>query len=186
LFDANQPYKNGTATFSNLLTTPNLPLSTASLQDALDKQKSSLRLQNGDRIMTPSVYKLIVSRENAIEARRILNTAGNQVGVYSGTGANAQQLNQFSFEGNIVEICENAFIGYTKTNGSQVGTNGNWFLLNADGASMASAMRFITLYDAEVNVYQNDSNNNTYVSLDLGYAVDHYGLESFIVGSQAA
>ena len=49
---------------------------------------------------------------------------------------------------------------------------------------MASAMRFITLYDAEVNVYTNDSNNNTYVSMDMGYAVDHYGLESFVIGSR--
>jgi hypothetical protein len=186
LFDANQPYKNGTATFSNLLTTPNGALTAITLQDAIDKHKTALRLQNGDRVMTPSVYKLIVSRENAVEARKILNTAGNQVGVFSGTGNNAQQLNQFSFNGNIVEVVENGFIGYTKTDGSSVGDDGNWFLLNGDGAAMASAMRFITLYDAEVNVYQNDSNNNTYVSLDLGYSVDHYGLESFIVGSQYA
>jgi hypothetical protein len=186
LFSAAHPYKVGTEAFSNLLSTPNGALTAITLQDAIDKHKTALRLQNGDRVMTPSVYKLVVSRENAVEARKILNTAGNQVGVYSGAGANAQQLNQFSFNGNIVEVCENGFIGYTKADGSTVGTDGNWFLLNADGAAMSSAMRFITLYDAEVNVYQNDSNNNTYVSLDLGYSVDHYGLESFIVGSQYA
>ena len=186
LFSSAHPYKDGAESFSNLLSTPNDALDATSLQDAIDKQKTALRLQNGDRVMTPSVYKLIVSRENAVTARAILNTAGNQVGVYSGTGSNAAQLNTFSFNGNVVEIVENGFIGYEKKDGTKVGTDSYRFVLNADAAAMASAMRFITLYDAEVSVYQNDSNNNTYVSLDLGYAVDHYGLESFIVGSQGS
>lgn len=184
MFSASQPYKDGTESFSNLLSTADGALTAITLQDAIDKQKTALRLQNGDRVMTPSVYKLIVSRENAVTARSILNTAGNQVGVYSGTGNNAAQLNTFSFNGNIVEVVENGFIGYVKKDGVAVGTDAYRFVLNADAAAMASAMRFITLYDAEVSVYQNDSNNNTYVSLDLGYAVDHYGLESFIIGSR--
>jgi hypothetical protein len=49
---------------------------------------------------------------------------------------------------------------------------------------MASALRFITLYDAEVRVFENHDNGKTYVGIDMGYAVDHYGLESFIVGSE--
>lgn len=184
LFSAAHPYKDGANTFSNLLSTADGVLNSTRLQDALDAHKSRLRLQNGDRVETPSTYKLIVGRELAVTARQILNTTGNQVNILSGTGSNSANVNQFAFNGNMVELVENPFVGYVKADGSTVGTEDNWFLLNGEAASMASAMRFISLYDAEVNVYTNDSNNNTYVSLDMGYAVDHYGLESFTVGSR--
>lgn len=186
LFSATQPYNDGASTYSNLLSTANGALNATRLQDALDGHKARLRLQNGDRVMTPSSYKLIVGREKAVTARQLLNTPGNQVNILSGTGSNSANVNQFAFNGNMVEIVENPFIGYVKKDGSTVGTEDYRFLLNAEGASMASAMRMITLYDAEVNVYTNDSNNNTYVSIDLGYTVDHYGLESFIIGSDGS
>jgi hypothetical protein len=184
LFSASHPYKDGSESFSNLLSTADGALTSARLQDALDGHKSRLRLQNGDRVMTPSSYSLITGRELAVSARELLNTSGNQVNVLSGAGTNSAEVNQFAFNGNKVELVENPFVWYVKKDGSAVGTENNWFLCNCEGASIASAMRRIDLYDAEVNVYTNDSNNNTYVSLDLGYAVDHYGLESFVIGSR--
>ena len=113
-----------------------------------------------------------------------MNTPGSQAGIYSGTGTNANDANTFGFDGNKVRILENQFIGYTKRDGTTVGDDNYWFLCNSEAASMASAMRFVTLYDAEVDIYRNDSNKKEYVSLDMGYAVDHYGLESYIVGSK--
>lgn len=184
LFASDHPYSNGTGSFSNLLSTADDALDAAALQDALDIHKTNLRLQNGDRVMTPSKYDLIVGRSLALTAREVLNTPGSQASVYSGTGTNAEKKNKFSFKGNTVEIAENSFIGYTKRDGTTVGTDNYWFVCNSEAASMASAMRFITLYDAEIDVYRNNSNKKEYVSLDMGYAVDHYGLESYIVGSR--
>jgi hypothetical protein len=184
LFDSAHPYKAGTLSFSNLGSTPDDNLTATSLQAAIDAHKSSLRLQNGDRVLSPGSYKLIVSRALAVTARGILNTAGNQVGMYSGTGSNAMQMNTFSFNGYKVEIVENPFIGYTKLDGTALGTDAYWFLLNDTAASMAGAMRYITLYDAEVEVYENKDNKQTFVSIDMGSTVDHYGLESYITGSR--
>ncbi len=186
LFSASHPYGQGAnaGTFSNLLTTPDKVLNSTRLQDAIDIHKSVLRLQNGDRVEIPSKYKLIVSNKLATTARTILNTAGNQVGMYSGTGSNANALNQFSFNGNSIEIVENPFLGYKRENGTTVGTETMWFLMNSEAVEMAEALREITLYAPEVTAYTNDSNNQMFVSLDMAIAFDHYGLESFVVGSK--
>jgi len=187
LFSSAHPYGNGAnaGTFSNVLTTPDEALSESSLQDALDKIKQT-RLQNADRVMTPRVYKLVVSRVNAVTARSILNTPGNQVNMYSGTGSNANQMNTFSFSGNMVEIVELDQLGLITKDGSTIGDDNYWFLMNAEGCNTARAARHINLYEAEVKMYENDSNNNRYVQLDLGFAIDHYGLEAFVVGSRGS
>lgn len=154
------------------------------LQDAIDIHKSVLRLQNGDRVEIPSKYTLIVSNKLATTARKVLNTAGNQVGMYSGAGSNSAQLNQFSFNGNTIELVENPFLGYKREDGTTVGTEDYRFLANSEAIAMAEALKEITLYDPEVTAYTNDSNNQMFVSLDMAIAFDHYGLESFIVGSK--
>jgi len=188
LFSASHPYGNGVTagTFSNLLTVADKAFDAAwvQLQDAIDIHKSTLRLQNGDRVEIPTKYTLVVSNKLATTARKVLNTAGNQVNVYSGTGSNAAQLNQFSFNGNQVELVENPFLWFTKKDGTVVGSEQYWFLMNSEAIAMAEALKEITLYPAEVNTYVNDSNNQMFVSLDMGKAYDHYGLESFIVGSR--
>lgn len=189
LFSASHPYGQGAnaGTFQNVLGgsygTLNDDLNATSLQAALNVLKNT-RLQNGDRVDTPSTYKLLVSRANAVTARALLNTAGNQVGIYAGTGSNAALLNTFSFQGNKVEIVEVPYLGATKKDGTTVGTDAMWFLMNAEGANLAGAMRVIKLYDAEIGAYTNDSNSNSYIKIDMAFAVDHFGAEPFIVGSQ--
>lgn len=175
-------------TFQNILGgsygTADTALSAVTLQQMLNIHKNELKLQNGDRIDSPDKYTLMVSRSGAVNARAILNTPGNQVTMYSGTGSNANQMNTFSFMGNIVEIQEMPYLGSTKQDGTLIGTNNYYFLINKPYASMAGAMRLIKLWDAEVRVYQNDSNGNTFVAMDMGFAIDHYGLESYITGSR--
>lgn len=56
--------------------------------------------------------------------------------------------------------------------------------MNSEAVEMAEALREITLYAPEVTAYMNDSNNQMFVSLDMAIAFDHYGLESFVVGSR--
>lgn len=190
LFSASHPYGNAATgnagTFSNLLTTADKVFDAAwvQLQDAIDIHKSVLRLQNGDRVEIPTKFTVMCSNKLATTVRKVLNTAGNQVGMYSGQGSNASLLNQFSFNGNTVELVENPFLWFVKKNGEVVGSDDYWFVMNTEAIETAQALRQITLYDTEVNAYQNDSNNSTYISLDMGIAFDHYGLESFIVGSR--
>lgn len=186
LFSASHPYGQNGGTFSNLLTTPDSAFDTGGvqLQIAINIQKSVLRLQNGDRVEIPTSYTLITGNTLATTARKVLNTAGNQVGTYSGGASNAAQLNQFSFNGNSVTIAENPMFGFVKKNGTVVGSETMWFLMNTEAVAMAKALREIVLYNEEANMYQNDSNNQTFVSLDMGKAFDHFGLESFIVGSR--
>jgi hypothetical protein len=159
-------------------------LNATSLQAAIDIHKSGLRLQNGDRVEIPTKYTLIVSNKLATTARKILNTAGNQVGTFAADGSNSSALNQFSFDGNRIEIVENPFFGYIREDGTTVGTETMWFLVNTEALEMAEALREITLYDVEATSYVNDSNNQMFVSVDMGMAFDHYGAESFIVGSK--
>jgi len=159
-------------------------LNATSLQFALDLHKAELKLQNADFVDSPQVYKLYVSRALATTARSILNTPGSQAGVYAGTGNNANLANTFGFNGNMVEIVELPELGSILKDGTVVGSNNYWFVHNQEFSTIAAAMRMITLYDAEVEVYENHSNKNTFVSVDLGFAIDHYGAESFIVGSR--
>jgi hypothetical protein len=188
LFSASHPYGQGinAGTFQNVLGgtglgTLNGVLNATNLQGALQVQKTQLRMQNGDRVDTPSKYILLVSRANAVTARSILNTAGNQVGVYAGTGSNAALLNTFSYQGNTVEIMELPYLGGKDKSGNTIGSDAMWFLLNAEGAEMARAMRKITLWDAEFGTYVNESNKKSFVTVDMAFTVDHFGAEAFVV-----
>lgn len=131
--------------------------------------------------MTPGSYQLVVSRELATTAREILNTAGSRATTYAADGSNSAKLNTFDFEGNTVEIVELPFIGYTKRGWGTVGSDADWFVLNSEAISRAGAARIISLYDADVRVWENYDNGNTMVWVDMGFAVDHYGLESYAV-----
>lgn len=191
LFSAAHPYGQGVTagTFQNVLGgtwfgTLNGVLNATNLQGALNVLKQSCRLQNGDRVDTPSVYKLLVSRANAVNARTILNTANSQAGMFAGTGSNAMLLNQFNFNGNKVEIVELPYLGGRDGKWATIGSDTMWFVMDTEGANMAKALRMIKLYDAETGAYTNDSTKTSYVTIDLWFTVDHYGLESYIVGSQ--
>lgn len=180
LFAADHPVRQGDLSFNNV---ESGALTETTLQAALNKHKSELLLQNGDRVMTPWVYKLVVSRSLAVTAREILNTAGTRATTYSADGSNSSKFNVFDFQGNAVEIVELPFIGYKQKDGSTVGAETNWFVMNSEACSVAWAARMINLYEADVRVWENYDNGNTMVGIDMWFAVDHYGLESYVVGS---
>jgi len=183
LFATDHPVRSGELSFDNTVTSDGV-LTKTRLQTALNKQKAELMLQNGDRIMTPSSYKLVVSRKGAVAAREILNTAWTRATTFSADGNNSSAMNVFDFEGNTVEIVENPFMGYKERNWGTIGTDDYWFLCNSEASATAGGARMISLYEADVRVWENKENGNTYVSLDMGFATDHYGLESFVVWSR--
>lgn len=191
LFSDTHPYNPnlaGTlADFRNVLGgdfgTADAALTVASLQNALDIHKSELRTYVGDRIMVPNAYTLMTGRRLGTEARKILQTPGTQVGTYSGTGSNAMQLNEFSFEGNKVALLEHPSIGAFSTQGA-VGTDDMWFAINAEAAREAKALRNFVLNEGELDMWEDKATKTTIVSYYENCAFDHFGAQQFMVGSR--
>lgn len=188
LFASTHPYAEGTATFQNILGgsygTLDDDLNATSLQAALNVHKSGIFLQNGDRVDTPAKFTLMVSRKLAVTARALLNTKGTQVSMFSGTGSNATQVNQFNFDGNVVEILENPYLGaQDKRSGETIGTETMWFLINQEGMKAAKALRKVILQNPKVSVWTNNSNKNTITDIVCKADFLHVGAESFVVGS---
>ena len=188
LFNASHPYAEGTQTFRNIMGgsygTTDKALSALSLQDMLNLHKSGIFLQNGDRIDTPGSWTLMVSRKNAVTARGILNTPGNQVSQFSGTWANPTQINTFYFNGNTVEILENPWLGYVdQKSGEVIGTELQWFLINTEGMKAAKALRKITLQDPQLSTWTNNANKTTVSDVNVMADFIHVGAEYFITGS---
>lgn len=186
LFSASHTYNEGTLTFQNVLGgsygTLDDDLNATSLQQALNVHKSGIYLQNGDRVDTPFKYTLMVGRRLAVTARSILNTKGTQVGMFSGTGSNATQLNTFNYEGNVVEILENSYFGMIDPiSGETIGSDTMWMLINTEGMKEAKALRKVMLQDAEVSVWKNNSNKNTITDINVMADFVHVGAEYYIV-----
>lgn len=184
LFSQSHSVRNGTLTFANVAPT-NIPFSATNLQVALNILKTQVLNENGYKVQGPrGYYKLYVGMDMAVTARQVLNTAGNQVGVYSGAGNNSQQLNQFSFMGNLVEIVEVPRLGDIDINGQQIGTDETWFLTNPRYLRTSKAFKTISLYDPEIKNYMNNDTDGFVIDARLGFAVDHFGAEAGIFGSK--
>lgn len=184
LFATNHSVRNGALTFRNTLTTANQSFSASSLQDALDTHKTQLRFDNGYRVKLPkSFFEIWTSRANAVNVRKVLNTPGSQSGIYSGVAGNANQMNQFSFDGNAVEIKTFELMGETDKNGAAIGNDTMWFVVNPDNMKQIKGLRYIDLYDIFVKNYINNETDAYVADIRVGYTVDHYGAESAIVGS---
>lgn len=192
LFSATQPVRNGSIIFRNTLTTPNQALAYASLQDSIDTHKNQLRFDNGYRAKMPKgAFELWVSRANALNARKILNTVGTMANQYAGAygaasttnSANSNQMNQFDFDGNSVMIKEFELQGDTDKNGNLIGSDASWYTVNPDNMRVIKGLRLISLYDPTVKTYINNETDGYICDIRMGYAVDHFGAESAMVGS---
>ena len=197
VFSATHPILSTGGTFSNILSTPNKALSNVTLQEAIDILKTGVKLQNGKFVKqgAGTFYQLYVGTTLAVTARQILNTYGKQAGMYSGdyglgSGAtgNANQINKFFFEGNLVEIVElpnlgdivSAEYGY----GSTLGLQTNWFVMNPFVVDRQIALRKFEDYSTVMKNYQAPSNDKYIVDIRSNIAVDHYYVENGIVGSK--
>lgn len=184
LFSTAHTVKNWTLTFRNVLTTPNQVLSANSLQDALTIHKWNLRWDNGLRANPPKwAFKLWVSKIWAVTARSILNTKGNQAGIFSWTWNNANQLNTFNFDWNMVEIKEIPLLWDYDKNNNLIGSDTMWYVVNEDNLRQAKWFRMIRLYDPVVQNYYYNPTNAYVTDINLAYAMDHYWAEVAIVWS---
>lgn len=184
LFSLTHPYRNNTATFANVAPT-NLPLSAVSLQQAIDILKSQVRLENGYKVKWPrGAYKLHVSLNNAVTARQILNTPWSSAGMYSGVANNSNQINQFNFNWNLVEIVENPRLWDVNTNWLELWTDATWFLTNPRYLKDSKSFRMMSLYTPKIKNYTNDDTDAFVIDARLWFAVDHYGAECGIFWSK--
>ncbi len=174
LLSASHIVKKDGSTYSNLETGA---LSETTLEAAVAKHKTEIRMGNGRRVRTADVYQLLVPRALETTARKILTADGFATGSYDPT-----QITVFDFKGNKVELIVSDVLGQPDDNGSTVGTDTNWFLLNASLARTIRAFRVFELYGQEVTTWYDDDTGNFYVKLDMAFGCDHYQPEC-IVGS---
>lgn len=180
------PTMKTTGTFSNLQT---WALSATTLQEAIDKLKWA-RLENGRRIKQPSAsnmpYILFTSTVNAVDARKILNTQGEDAGEFNGStsNTNAMALNQFSFYGNKVAIMELDRLWDYDKDWNQVWTDDYWFVSNPVAAKKHKTFRYFELTPITVKNWQDDETDQYFTWVKYRFGVDHYYGEYGLVGSK--
>ncbi len=167
-----------TGTFTNVLgtvgTSPaNAALTATSLQDAIDTLKSSPKMDGGSLVELGGVFRLGVSRQGAVAARQIINTAGSMAGQYSGRNNNSEELNQFNFNGNLVEICEVPELGQASKEGG-LGTADYWFIMDTEYIIDSEALVYYTLNNGEADMWEDKDTKGQYASFYKSFAYDHY------------
>lgn len=189
LFDTDHPYTGwGGGTFRNVLGwdfwTLNDGLDATALQYAIDILKTETKTQRGHKIIKPDVYTLLVPTELEVTAGSILNTAGTSAGIYAGTWSNANLINTFYFNGNKVRFVSNPYIGHTTNEKWTLGAATNWFVINGRWMKDQRGLRYIVLNEGELETFYDPKTKDYFVSYYHACAIDHYGAEAYIVGSQ--
>lgn len=181
LFSASHLVKKTGGTFSNLITAGQT-LSATNLETWIQSYKTQVKTANGYRIKTPDVFDLLVPRALETTARKILNSSGDQAGIYAGTGSNANLLNVFSFQGSKVRLTvldmlgEISSDGVTKIGGANADTM--WFLMNKEYALTYKAFRLFKLWDNEIKMWQDDETDSFYTKVTTHFGVEHFNPEA--------
>lgn len=178
LFANNHPVKSepGT-TYSNIISGP---LTASSLENAIQEYKTTVKAPSGFRIDTPEVFTLLVPRALETTARKILNSSGDQAGLWAGTGFNANLMNTFSFQGSKVELVVLDMLGETDKAGGKIGgdnADSMWFLLNKAYALEYGAFRIFTLWSDEIETWYDNNTKSTFTDLTCHWGVDFYNPE---------
>lgn len=84
MFSASHLVKKTGGTYSNLITAGDL-LTAVTLEKWIQNYKTTVKTPNGYRIKTPEIFDLLVPRALETTARKILNSGGDQAGVFAGT-----------------------------------------------------------------------------------------------------
>lgn len=194
LYYASQPYGDAsigiTGTFSNIVTGAtytDTATGIAQLQDALDKIKAT-RDDNGKFIREPKEgYFLYVSRTRMPFWSKVLNVGSNWVNSnFSGQGTNANQNNQFNFQGNTVTLVQLDLLGQPDYTGTAIGSADNAFLMNREYIKQTKALRTYNLYAPKVKNYDNNETDEISTSFRWVFGMDHYGAELGIVWIQGS
>ena len=182
LFAADHIIKKTGGTFSNIISAGSF-LTAVTLKAAIQQYKTTIYTGNGYRIKTPEIFDLLVPRALETAAREILNSGGDQAGVYAGTGSNANLLNVFSFQGSKVRLTVVDMLGEIDLDGSIIGganADKMWFLMNKEYALRYKAFRVFRLWDNEIKMWQDDETDSFYTKLTAHFGVDFYNPECIL------
>lgn len=180
LFNANHVVKSDGTTYSNLL---GAALSAVSLEAAIQSYKTTVKAASGFRLDTPQMFTLLVPRALETAARKILNSSGDQAGLWAGTWSNANLMNVFSFQGSKVELVVLDMLGETDKAGGKIGganADAMWFLLNKEYALEYGAFRIFTLWNDEVETWYDPKTSASFTKLTSWWGVDHYNPEALM------
>ena len=182
-FSASQPIGDTGVNQSNLVTGAsftNIATGTTQLQAALDLHRK-MKMDNGQKPMsTGDAFRLVCSREREVFWRQVLNDGSN----FSGQGSNANQLNQFNFKGNLVEITVLPLLGEPDADGVTIGTSDYWFVINVGAAKRLKALKQYRLYTPHMKTYEDNKTDVYVTSLRAVVGADAYGAELVVVGCQ--
>lgn len=180
LFSASHVIKKTGGLYSNLIPAGSF-LTATTLETAIQSYKTVIYTPNGYRIKAPEIFDLIVPRALETAARKILNSGGDQAGVYAGTGSNANLLNVFSFEGSKVRLTVLDMIGEVGMDGSIIGganADKMWFLMNKEYALDYKSFRIFRLWDNEITMFKNDETDSLFTKISCHFGVEHYNSEA--------
>jgi hypothetical protein len=180
LFSASHVVKKTGATFSNLISAGSF-LTAVTLEAAIQSYKVNVKTPNGYRMKTPDIFDLLVPRALETTARKILNSNGDQAGVFAGTGSNANLLNVFSFQGSKVRLTVLDMVGEIGMDGSTIGganADAMWFLMNKEYALKYKAFRIFRLWDNEITMYTNDETKSMFTDISMHVGVEHFNCEA--------
>jgi len=180
LFSASHVVKKTGATYSNLITAGD-ELTATTLEKWIQNYKTSVKTPNGYSIKTPEIFDLLIPRALETATRKLLNSGGDQAGVYAGTGSNANLLNVFAFQGSKVRLTVLDMIGEPWMDGSIIGganANKMWFLMNKEYALKYKAFRIFRLWDNEITMYTNDETKSMFADISMHVGVEHFNPES--------
>ncbi len=154
-------------------------LTQTTLAAAIEKLRN-MKDGMGRKMRRASVYSLIVSSENEANARKILNDGSNFAAALSDTETNnSVTSNIFQWDGFRVELLVLDTLNQPSVSWT-VGTATAWFLLNKTAASEMEAFRFLTLFNDEVDMYEDKATKVLYVDIDLSATTDHYQSEVIV------
>lgn len=180
LFSASHVCKKTGATFTNLCTGA---LSATTLESTIERYKDVVLAPNGYRVKTPEIFTLMVPRTLETTARKILNSNGDQAGIYAGTANNANLLNVFSFQGSKVRLVVLDLLGEPDTDGNTIGganADAMWFLANNEYNLRYKSFRVFQLWDKAINMWKDDETDSIFTKITTYFTADAYNFEGIM------
>ena len=171
-------FTNGALTFTS--SSADILAGTTRLQTLINQLKQA-RDENG-KFVPQWDYKLFVSRQNSVFWKQVLNDNSN----FSGQGSNANQLNQFNFKWNIVELVVLDLLGTPWYDGTAIGTVNMIFVSNSTGLKQARAFKNFNLQPLDIQTWKDMWTRVLNTDARAKFGSGHYWAELYIAGSTNA
>jgi len=182
-FSASQPIGDTGTVQANLVTGAsytNVATGITQLQAHLDLHRK-MKMDNGQKPMsTGDAFRLICSRERENFWRLVLNDGSS----FSGQGSNANQLSQFNFKGNMVELKVLPMLGEPDADGVTIGGADNYFVINVGAAKRLKSLKQYRLYTPHMKTYEDQKTDAFVTSIRAIVGADTYGAELTVTGCQ--